>query len=107
MQRFYFRPKGASAPCANTLYGQAFFWIVTAAALAAGTAFVGGTTGSFFAATFQSFGGLAMPHTFPCVYSATPTRNCFPSLPSGKQFATRPVTLPPPGRSLIRSGVSS
>jgi hypothetical protein len=35
-----------------------------------------------------------------------PIRKYFPSFPSGKQFATRPVTLPPPGRSLIMTGVS-
>ena len=47
-----------------------------------------------------------MPQTFPCAYSAAPIKKYWPSFPNGRQFATRAVTLPPPGRPLNISGVS-
>jgi hypothetical protein len=55
---------------------------------------------------FQSSGGSAIPHTLPWLYNDTPIKKLFPSLPKGRQFATRPDTLPPPGSSLRSTGVS-
>jgi len=55
----------------------------------------------------QSAGGSAIPHTFPWLYNATPTRKNLPSVPSGRQLATRPEALPAPGSSLSITGVSS
>jgi len=54
---------------------------------------------------FQSSGGSTIPQTFPWLYSDTPIRKSLPSLPSGRQFATWPDALPPPGRSLNSTGV--
>src|SRR5580698_6341444 len=87
------------------LKGQAGFFTIIFGAFAASLSPAG--PGTFCAsAVFQSAGGSAMPHTFPCVYSAAPIRNHLPSLPSGRQFATRAVTLPPPGSPLSMIGVS-
>src|SRR6267154_2026139 len=58
------------------------------------------------ASQFQSSGGSTMPHTLPWLYSATPIRKYLPSFPRGKQFATRPEALPPPGRLPNNTGVS-
>ena len=57
------------------------------------------------AASAQSGGALAIPHTFPWVYSDAPTKKYLPSLPNGTQLATCAVTLPPPGKLLIMMGV--
>lgn len=57
--------------------------------------------------SFQSSGGLVMPQTFPWLNRATPMRKPLPSLPRGRQLATRPEVLAPPGSSPSRMGVSS
>jgi len=78
------------------LYGQTFLALVVAAPAAWPVE-----------AQFQSAGGSAIPQTFPGLYSDTPIRKYFPSLPRGRQFATRPEALAPPGRSPSSTGVSS
>src|SRR5580658_3663344 len=43
----------------------------------------------------------------PDIFASGGRGLCFPSLPSGRQLATRPEAVPPPGRLLSRTGVSS
>ncbi len=45
----------------------------------------------------QSSGGFLIPHTLPGFSSARPSRKNRPSVPNGKQFATRAVACRPPG----------
>src|ERR1700733_15278513 len=91
-------------PARITLYS-----LPGAAAVPIGDTFRGhapiGESGASSVEFSQSLGGFSSFQIFAWLYSAAPIRKLLPSLPKGKQFATRAVTLPPPGRSLNITGV--